>query len=245
MPHGAKENQMQIVQTPDEMVRVMDEWFRNFAPSVAPDLLGTHNNGKRQVDYCLENFGAVSITGLTQAYEALKAAGVLDLKPAEPVLSEGEKARLQAEKSEKKMRQDYLDSVKPQLSFEEHQKAEQAKKATEEAKKAQDDAKGQLAVAIAGYQCYRVNGSGVDYTATELMQKELSTVVSRSSNGQRDYVRTLAAVRQIILELPDHPRIGDVARTLESINARSLKPDQSKDSFGSDVKRTGNLGGLR
>jgi len=36
------------------------------------------NNGKRMVDYCLENFGAVSITGMNQAYEALKVAGVLD-----------------------------------------------------------------------------------------------------------------------------------------------------------------------
>src|SRR5712675_1737083 len=85
-------HQIEVVQTPNELVRVMDEWFRNFAPSVAPDFLATLNNGKRMVDYCLANFGTVSITGMNQAYEALKVARVLDLKPAEPVLSEAEKA---------------------------------------------------------------------------------------------------------------------------------------------------------
>src|SRR5260370_42247904 len=104
---------------------------------------------------------------------------------------------------------------------------------------------GQLAVAISGYQCYRINGGGIDYSATEMVQKELSTVVSRLPNGQRDYVRNLVVVRQIIQELPDHPKMGDVARVVESLNARSEKHHQPKDSFGDEVKEVRKLCGLR
>ncbi len=227
-----------LVQTKDELIRVVDEWIRNFKPS---DFIESHNNGKRMVDYCLDKVGAVSITGLTQAYEVLKAAGVLDIIPAAIPKTNDE---LAAEEIARQHR-DFMDSIKPQPSFEDHVNTEKAKRLAAEATKTQDDAKGALALAISGYQCYRVNGSGVDYLATETVQAELSTVVSRNSDGSRDFVRNVVVVRQIIQELPDHPKTGDVARVLEDLNARSRQSNQSKDSFGSDVKRVGHLGGFR
>jgi len=46
---------------------------------------------------------------------------------------------------------------------------------------------------------------------------ELKTIVFRV-NGKKDFVRTLAAVRIIIQNLPDHPVRGDVVRVMERIN---------------------------
>jgi hypothetical protein len=180
---------------------------------------------------------------LTLSYNALKAAGKLDLIPEPPALKVPSADEL-AEQEALRQNRDYLDSLKPQPDFSERMREVQAKKDKENAKKVQKDAEGQLEVAIAGYQCYRVNGGGIDYTATEMVQKELSTVISRV-NGKRDFVHNLMVVRQIIQELPDHPKMGDVARVLESLNARSLKSNQRKDSFGDDVRAAGKLGGLR
>jgi hypothetical protein len=65
-----------------------------------------------------------------------------------------------------------------------------------------------------------VNGGGIDHSATAMVQAELKTVISSKPNGQRDWVRNLVVVRQIIQELPDHPAKNDVGKTLEAIKAR-------------------------
>jgi hypothetical protein len=228
-----------IVQSLDEVLRLVDEWFRVYKPE---NVVTNKKNATLLVDTCLTKFGLISISYLTETAEAI--AGQLDLTPA-PVAKTSE--QLAADEIARQHR-DYMESIKPQPDFHERAKQVQDKAQAEKNAKVQEDAMGQLAVAISGYQCYRINAGGIDYSATELVQKELSTVVSRSPNGQRDYVRTLAVVRQIIQELPDHPKMGDVARVVESLNARSLdaaQANQPKDSFGSDVKKTGKLGGLR
>ena len=121
-----------------------------------------------------------------------------------------------------KMHRDFMKSIAPQPSFEEKVQADKKKRLAAEAAKAQTDAKGRIALAISGYQCYRENGSGVDYTATEMVQNELRTV-----KFGNDMVRTLAVVQQIIQELPDHPKMGDVARVVESKVERSLEVKSS------------------
>src|SRR6266404_3091991 len=102
-----KMNQIEVVQTPNELIRVVDEWMRHFVPS---DFLDTHNNGKRMVDYNLDNFGSVSITGLTQAYEALKAAGVLDLVPAPKQLTPEEKTALFQKREFERIQREQLEN---------------------------------------------------------------------------------------------------------------------------------------
>jgi hypothetical protein len=226
-------------QTNEEVLRIVDDWGRNLCPA---DMVQNERNGKLLLDYCWTQFGVVTAGGLTHAYNAVRDK--LELVPAPPA-PKVKTAEELAQEEILRQNRDYLDSIKPQPDFSAKMREVQRKKDEEKATKAQADAKGQLAVAISGYQCYRISGSGVDYTGTELMQKELSTVVSRLPNGQRDYVRNLAAVRQIISELPDHPQVADVARTLESINARSVKSHQPKDSFGDEVREVGKLGGLR
>jgi hypothetical protein len=196
-------------QTVDEVRRTADDWGRNFAPA---DLVQNEKNAKLLADYCLVQFGAVTAGGLTQAYNALRAK--LDLVPASPAPKVKTTDELAAEEIARQQR-DYMDSIRPQESFEAKVARDKQKRLAAEATKAQADAKGQLELAIAGYQAYRINGSGIDYVTTEMVQKDLRTVKYGS-----DAIRTLAAVRQIILELPDHPKLGDVARVVESVNAR-------------------------
>ncbi len=232
---------MDVVQSKEEVLRIAADWANNNCPA---DLEQSGKNAAALVNYCIEQFGVVIASTLTLAYNALKAAGKLELKP-EPPAPKVPTADELAQQEVLRQNRDYLDSLKPQPDFSAKLREVQAKKEAENAKKVQEDAKGQLAVAISGYQCYRINGAGIDYTATEMIQKELEYVVSRFPNGKRDYVRNLAVVRQIITELPDHPHQGDVAKVVESLNARSLKSIQPKDSFGDDVREVGKLGGLR
>jgi hypothetical protein len=114
-----------------------------------------------------------------------------------------------------KMHADYMKTIAPQESFDEKVARDKQKRLVEERAKAQSTAKGDIELAISGYECYRENGFGVDYATTDAMRRELRTV-----KFGNDMVRTLAVVRQIIQELPDHPKMGDVTRVAERLNAR-------------------------
>jgi len=193
-----KMNQIEVVQTPNELIRVVDEWMRHFVPS---DFLDTHNNGKRMVDYNLDNFGSVSITGLTQAYEALKAAGVLDLKPAEPpapVLSEAEKAAAFQKREFIRHQKDQLENSEAAF-FERVKRAEEAKKVEKEAQE-QKAAEVALNNEILRYECYS-GPNRVDHGRSDAFRKDLFKIeVTR--NGKRDAKLTLAAVREAISNMP-------------------------------------------
>jgi len=234
-------------QSNQERLRIAADWANNHCPADL-ELLGEagDKNAVALVNYCLEQFGVILASNLTLAYNALKAAGKLELKP-EVSAPKPPTAEELAAKEIAKQDADYRESIKPQPDFSERMREVQAKKDKENAKKAQKDAEGQLEVAISGYQCYRVNGGGIDYPGTEMVQKELNTIVARGANGKRDFVRNLAVVRQVISELPDHPQSGDVAKVVESLNVRlrDAAQAQPKDSLGTDVKKVGALGGHR
>ena len=203
------------LQSNDELIRVADDFFRNFCPpNLVKDGPSGTKNAEAIISRCLQKHGVVTAGSLTEAAHELAAEGKLALIPEPPATKVKTVDELAAEEH-KRQYLDYLESIKPQESFEVRVRAETAKKNAEKLAKAQADAKGQLELAISGYQCYRLNGAGIDYAATEMAQKELLTV-----KVGNDFVRTLAVVRQIILELPDHPRSGDVARVVESLNAR-------------------------
>jgi hypothetical protein len=224
-------------QSPEDVVRVFDEFIRGFA---SHDLIldaqseAAKQNASLLLEYVVKKYGWVTISYLQEADQVL---GAKLIRYAAPKVKTADEL---AQEEILRQNRDYLDSLKPQPDFSAKMREVQRKKNEEKAAKAQADAKGQLAVAISGYQCYRSNGGGIDYTATEMMQKEL-----RSVRVRNDFIRTLAVVRQIIQELPDHPKTGDVAQVVESLNARSVKSHQPKDSFGYEVREVGKLGGLR
>jgi len=224
----------QVVQTIEEVRRIAADWVANQKPA---DLMSTDKNAVMLVDYCINNFGVVIASNLTKAYQALRDK--LDLFPPEPVaaaVTPKTDDELAAEEIARQHR-DYMESIKPQPSFDERVAQEKAKRLAADAKKEQEDAKAMLVVVIAGYQCYR-GPNRIDYGTTDMVQKELRGV--RAGN---DSVRTLAVVRQIIQELNDHPKTGDVAEIVKSINERARQSvDQPKDAFGSDVKKVGQFG---
>jgi hypothetical protein len=161
----------------------------------------------------MAQFGVVTAGGLTKAYNALRDS--LDLvvvaQPKQPTSEE------LAQQEILKQHRDYMESIKPQPSFEDRVKTEQAKRLAEQATKAQADAKNQLEVTIANYQAYGLGR--VDFLATEMVQKELSRLFITVA-GKRDYVRSLEFVRRVITELPDHPRQGDVQKVVDSLRVQ-------------------------
>jgi len=92
----------------------------------------------------------------------------------------------------------------------------QTKRLADEEVKRQSDAEGELAVTVSGYQAYKENRSGIDYTTTEMVQRELKTIVVRVA-GKKDFVRALAAARVVIQQIPDRPKIGDVNKIVQRI----------------------------
>jgi hypothetical protein len=230
---AGKENTM-TVQTIEEVKRIAADWAANQKPA---DLMPTEKNAVMLVNYCIDNFGVVIASNLTKAYNALRDK--LDLvPPAAPAVAAIPKTADELAQEEiARQHRDYMDSIKPQPSFDERVAADKAKRQKADAKKEQEDAKGMLAVVIAGYQCYR-GPNQIDYSTTEMVQKEL-----RGVRAGGDFVRLLTVVRQIIQQLPDHPKPGDVAEIVKGLNERSRQSSgQPKDAFGSDVKKVGQFG---
>jgi hypothetical protein len=195
------------MQSTEEVLRIFDEWSRHYAPS---NFIQNEKNGALLADYILKNYGLVSITYLSLAVTAI--ASQLDWVPEPKRLTVDEQAAIFQAKEFARIQKETLENSIP---FSERVTAEKVKREKEAQIKSQTDARGQLAVAISGYQAYRINGGGIDYGTTEMVQKEL-----RGVKCGQNHCRTLAVVQQIIQELPDHPRQGDVARVVEVLNAR-------------------------
>ena len=204
---------METQQSNTEVMRIAKDWEELYAPE---NLIRDARTASLLVEWVLAQEGIVSFSGFNHAVAALGAQVLYPDAPSPKVKSADE---LAAEEN-LKMHADYMRSIAPQPSFEDRVKAEANKRAAEKAAKAQVDAKGQLALAISGYQAYKKNAGGLDYPTTEMVRRELNAVVSRNADRTRDFVRNLVAVKQIIQELPDHPNTGDVARTLAAIHAR-------------------------
>jgi hypothetical protein len=82
------------------------------------------------------------------------------------------------------------------------------------------------------YQCYGLGR--VDITGSEMVQHDLKTIRVPAHDGKGvdgknfDYIATLSWVRAVILELPDHPKVGDVQvavqRVREKFAQQAAKP---------------------
>src|SRR5208282_2324099 len=191
-----------LQQSDAEIFRIAKDWEELYAPA---NLIRDDKTATLLLEWVIANEGIVSFSGFNHAVAALPQVLI-----PEPKAKTSEE--LAAEENAK-MHRDFMESIKPQESFDEKVTRDKQARLTAQAAKAQSDAKGQIELAISGYQCYRTNGGGVDYTSTEMMQRELRTVKVGS-----DFVRTLAVIKRIIQELPDHPNMGDVARVVERLN---------------------------
>lgn len=93
-------------------------------------------------------------------------------------------------------------------------KAEKAKQADAATQKKQKDATSEVHSMIEAFQCYRQNGGGIDFTATEMVKAELRAIKCA------DKVKLAVFLATAIQNLPDYPRQGDVYRVVEQIKNR-------------------------
>jgi hypothetical protein len=117
-----------------------------------------------------------------------------------------------------------MDSIKPQESFDEKVKRDAAERQAEEWVRGQEKARGQLGAAILDYKCYKLNHT--DITGSETVQRDLKTIRVPAHDGKgvdgknTDYIATLSWVRAVILELPDHPKVGDVQAAVQRVREK-------------------------
>jgi hypothetical protein len=155
------------------VLAVADDWLRNYAPT---DMVQNEKNAGILVLYCLDHFGVVTTSGLTQAYNARRTT--LDLVSPSKAKSE------LAAKLEAKMRKDFADSVAPNSTLG-RQKANQEKADAEKKAASEKELKAilsQIESEIENYTKGHVSGA-TDYSATESGRNSLRRV--RDSQDRR------------------------------------------------------------
>lgn len=101
------------LQSNEEMLRTADEWIRNFRPS---NLVPSTKNAELILTECLNKHGIISISGMTEASQAI--ADDLELYPEAPQPKVKTHDELAAEENLRQFK-DLMESRKPQPSFEE------------------------------------------------------------------------------------------------------------------------------
>ncbi len=187
-----------MLQSHDEVLRIADEWLRNFRPS---NLVPSKKNAEKILVRCLDVKGLVSITYMSESAQELAAAGQLELYP-EP---QQPKELTQEEKAAEFQKRQFTRHQKDQLENSEAAFFERVKRA-EEAKKLEREAQEQAAAEVAlnneilRYECYS-GPNRIDHSKSEAFRKDLFKIEVRR-NGKRDAKLTLATVREAISNLP-------------------------------------------
>jgi hypothetical protein len=180
------------IQSTQEAEQIRREWWAKLSPK---DLPYSANNDAALAGYVKAYFG--NLTSITSLNEAVNHA------PLQRISAE-EVSRIQREKAEARQRKDYLDSIKPQPSFDEHVKAETAKKFAESEAKAEANAEQDIEMEIMGYESY-AGPNRRDFTKTAYYQDQLRQISKRGvrgENGRRSARKTLAVVREAKSNMP-------------------------------------------
>jgi hypothetical protein len=170
------------IQSNDELIRVADEWFRNFCP---PNLVKEGAAGARNAQLIAERcltHNVLTISTMTEAARELAAEGKLALIPQVKQPTPAEIAAEQAKKAEQRMRRDYLESLKPQRVLD-VQKLNADKAATAKAESTQKELRGleaQISREIEDYSAS--HPMGIDYSRTESGRSTLREVLSQHPN---------------------------------------------------------------
>lgn len=180
---------MRTLQSNDEIIRVFDDWTRNFCP---PNVVKNAKNAQLIAEHCFKKHGIVTISGLTEAAHELGAAH-LDLIPEPKKPTQAEIAA----KSEAKMRKDYADSI-PSQSTLGRQKLNQ-EKADADKKKANDKEYktllSQIEFEISNFTVGHASGV-LDYSRTESGRDSLRAVRDKYDRRTIENARlALSAIR--------------------------------------------------
>jgi hypothetical protein len=212
------------LQSSDETTRIAVEFFeRGYCPpNIIKDGELGFNNANAILNECMRRHGLLSISGLQESAYSLGAEGKLALippPPSAPALTPTQIRERQAQEALDRQRRDYIESTKPQPDF--MAKVAVANKAKEEADaaKAVDATLNELEAVVNAYQCYGLGS--VDFSGTEMVKKAIRSLPIYVNRRQNPKV-ALKRVRDIISNIPDHPRNGD----LEAVNQRLIEREE-------------------
>jgi hypothetical protein len=181
-----------MFQSNDEIIRVFDDWTRNFCP---PNVVKNAKNSQLIAEHCFKKHGILTISGLTEAAHELAAH--LDLIPEPKKLTLEEQAAIFQQREFARIQREQLENYVP---FSERVAAEKAKRLAEEEAKEQADAEVQINNEILRYECYR-GPNRIDHGKSDELRKDLLKIEVRR-NGKRDAKLTLEAVRKAISNMP-------------------------------------------
>ena len=188
------------LQTNDEMLRVADEWFRNFCP---PNLVKDGPSGKKNAELimerCLQKYGGIlTISGMTEAVHELGAAH-LDLIPEPKQLTQEEKAAIFQQREFERIQKEQLENAVP---------FQGRMAAAEKAKKDAEKEKARQAAAWKERDClidsYSINlGPGrIDHARSEYFKEQLRGIKAKRPDGSMDWTVVLKLVQQALSKMP-------------------------------------------
>jgi hypothetical protein len=187
-----------MLQSNDEVLRLFDEWGRNFAPA---NLVQNEKNAGLLAEYVLEKYGLVSISYLNEAAKALSAAGKLALIPTlTPVQKQAEASKIRAAKDAVDHAHDHKSGTKANLA----KPADTAVVDKAAAEKVEKDAK----------------------KLTDLVgqiKKQINDYIVGHSSGAADYSRSQYGRAALIQVLREHVKVTvDKDSYVTQIDAKSI-----------------------
>lgn len=226
---ASRRNTMAL-QSNDEVIRVADEFFRNFCPqNLVKDGPQGSTNAQLIAERCFRKHGILTISNMAEAAYELGTEGKLALIPEPKTLTRDEQAAIFQKKEFVRIQRETAENAVP---FSERVAAEKTKREADEWAKGQEKARAELGLVIMNYQCYGINH--VDIGASEMVQKYLKGIRVPAHDGKgvdgksTDYIATTAWVRAVIAELPDHPRLGDAESALKRVRESFAAQQEAK-----------------
>lgn len=184
------------IQSTEELIRVADEWLRNFCPSnLVIDGPEGMKNGELIIGRCLQRYADIlTISGMTETVRELAAEGKLALIPEPKVPTQAERA---AEFRRKEFVRIQKEQEENRIPFQDRVKAaEKAKQDKEKATQQQASAKSKRDSLIADFSVSAGPGR-YDEGCGQYFQSQLRAI-SAHKNGQADWVGTLALVEEAL-----------------------------------------------
>lgn len=182
-----------MYQSKEEILRVFDEWGRNFAPS---NFIQNEKNAKLLADYVLSKYGLVSISYLNEAVKTLTSQ--LDWVPQMTAKTLEDQAAKFAAREAKRIEREKLENNSKWLD-EARAKADHDKE-REKVAKMQADYKTRLESLIGMFAVNSSIPGRVDYSRTNSLKEKFSKVRVPGKDGKTDWLLTFQRVEKMMQE---------------------------------------------
>lgn len=186
-------------QSNDELIRLADEFFRNFCPS---DLVKDGPSGAKNAElimgHSLQKHGIVSISSMTESTQELASAGYLALIPPPKKLTLDEQAAIFQQKELKRIQREQLENAVP---FQDRAAAAEKDKKNAETEKARQASAWKERDRLIDNYSINLGPGRIDHTRSEYFKEKLRGVKAMR-NGTMDWVVVLKTVQEALSNLP-------------------------------------------